>query len=322
MLSRAERAKWNAETRENSNILIENEGLDLNKILITGAGSYIGTSFKSWIESRENKSEYEVTELDMTNPDWKKFDFSAFDTVFHVAGIAHIKETEENRDLYYKVNRALAIETARYAKKSGVKQFILLSTMSVFGRTTGKITNDTIVKPVTNYGKSKLLADELIEKMNCDDFNVCILRPPMVYGNGCKGNYRTLSKFARTIPVFPTYSNERSMVYIDYLCEFVRKLIDLNADSNIKEQLYYYPQNEKYVCTSEMISKIAEINNKKMFKVKIFNPIINKFVGKINLFGKVFGSLTYDFEMSRMDFDYHTCTFEESLENTEMRKRR
>lgn len=295
----------------------------MKKILITGEGSYIGTSFRKWVENLINNSGnpcYEVNELDMTNTNWKQFDFSKFDTVFHVAGIAHIKETQENKDLYYKVNKDLAIETAIHAKESGVKQFILLSSMSVFGLTTGHITANTLLNPVSNYGKAKLMADEVIWKMNCDDFNVCILRPPMVYGHLCKGNYQTLSKFAKKSPFFPKYSNSRSMIYIDFLCEFVRKLVDLSDDEQIRNQIYYYPQNACYVCTSEIIEMIANINNRKMLRTKLFNPLVKGFAGKINLFGKVFGDLTYDYKMSRVKFDYHTCSFEETIKMTEMGK--
>jgi len=292
----------------------------LRKILITGAGSYIGTSFKNWISRTEYKGNYDVTELDVTNENWRGFDFSGFDTVFHVAGIAHIKETEENKDLYYKVNKELAIEAAKLARGKGVKQFILLSSMSVFGLTTGEITEKTPLNPVTNYGKAKLMADEVIEKMNCADFNVCILRPPMVYGNGCKGNYQTLSKFAKKVPLFPKYRNKRSMIYIDFLCEFVRNLIDLYEDSEIENQIYYYPQNEQYVCTSVMIDRIAKLHKKKMLQIGIFNPFIKLFAGRINIFGKVFGNLTYDSAMSEVGFSYHTCSFEETIDMTEMGK--
>lgn len=295
----------------------------MKKILITGEGSYIGTGFRNWIEKYIKNSGnlcYEVSELDMTDSAWKQFDFSKFDAVFHVAGIAHIKETQQNKELYYKVNKELAIETALLARKSGVKQFILLSSMSVFGLTTGHITENTSLNPITNYGKAKLMADEVIQKMNCKDFNVCILRPPMVYGYLCKGNYQTLSKFAKKSPFFPKYENNRSMIYIDFLCEFVRNLVDLSDDEQILNQIYYYPQNVDYVCTFEMIDMIAHIHNRKMLKTKAFNPIIKLFAQKIKVFGKVFGDLTYDSGMSRVKFDYHTCSFDETIKMTEMGK--
>ncbi len=94
----------------------------MKKILITGANSYIGTSVENWLAKESDK--YKVDTVDMRDDSWKNESFSGFDVVFHVAGIAHIKETKENRSLYYKVNRDLAYETAKKAKAEGVKQFI------------------------------------------------------------------------------------------------------------------------------------------------------------------------------------------------------
>lgn len=164
---------------------------------------------------------YQIDTVDMIGDAWHMHDFSKYDAVFHVAGIAHIKETKKNAPLYYKVNRDLTIETAETAKKNGVKQFILLSSMSVYGLTTGTITKDTIPAPKSNYGKSKLEADIEIIKIADSSFKVAIMRPPMVYGKGCKGNYQLLRKAALRLPLFPDIENKRSMIYIDTLCERV-----------------------------------------------------------------------------------------------------
>lgn len=292
----------------------------MKRILITGADSYIGGSLKNWIESSDDKDCYSIKELDMTNSSWRDYDFSEYDVVFHVAGIAHVKESEDNKDLYYKVNRDLAVETAEFAKESGVKQFILLSSMSVFGLTSGEINNDTPLRPITHYGKAKLEADKKIELLNSPEFKVSILRPPMVYGKGCKGNYQTLSKFAKKFPVFPKYENKRSMIYIDYLCEFVKQLIDLNEEKVCEtlQHIYYYPQNEQYVCTADMIRRIAVLNGRKSIQLRLFNPFVKLFANKINLFSKVFGNLTYDMQMSKLEgIDYYTCDFAESVFRTE-----
>lgn len=287
----------------------------MKKILITGANSYIGTKFADWIKASDNKKDYTVEELDMITPSWREHDFSKYDVIFHVAGIAHIKETEENKDLYYKVNKDLAIETAKKAKDSGVKHFILMSSMSVFGLTTGEITFSTVPKPVTHYGKAKLEADLEIEKLNCAQFNVSILRPPMVYGPNCKGNFQRLAKLAAKSPVFPNYRNKRSMIYIDFLCEFVKGLIDISYSSEkLNERIYYYPQNEKYVATVDMVRIISNSNSKKIWLVKGFNPLVKLLSKKINLFGKVFGDLTYDMEMSIVEgIEYFTTDFESTI---------
>ena len=255
----------------------------MKKILITGANSYIGTSFENYMA--QFGGEYQIDTVDMIGDGWKDVDFSGYDCVFHVAGIAHRKETLENAHLYYEVNRNLAVATAKKAKREGVDQFILLSSMSVYGMDTGVITKQTVPHPKSHYGKSKMQADERIINLNCETFKVAILRPPMVYGKGCKGNYQRLRRFALKSPIFPDYSNQRSMVYIDILCEFVKNVVDE------EKQGMFFPQNPEYITTSEMVKSIAEENGRYIHFTKLFNPVI-----KITPFGiakKVFGDLIY-----------------------------
>lgn len=257
----------------------------MKKILITGANSYIGMSFENYMSKF---SDYSVETLDMLDKQWENKDFSSFDVIYHVAGIAHRKETEENADLYYEVNRDLTVKVAEKAKKEGVKHFVFLSSMSVYGTEEGVITRETLPAPKSNYGKSKIQAEEKLNEMASDNFKIAILRPPMVYGDGCKGNYQMLVKFAKKLPVFPDYKNERSMVHIDKLSSFVRELID-----GEKEGLFF-PQDDSYVCTCRMVKEIAEDMGKSIKLLKIMNPavaVLRKFttVGK-----KAFGNLIYD----------------------------
>ena len=255
------------------------------KILITGAGSYIGMCFENYMK---NFPDYQVDTLDMLQKNWAEKDFSSYDSIYHVAGIAHRKETEENAHLYYEVNRDLVLKVAEKAKKENVKQFVFLSSMSVYGVEEGVITKDTPPAPKSSYGKSKIQAEELLEKLKSDSFKVAILRPPMVYGDGCKGNYQMLVKFAKMLPVFPDYENKRSMIHVDNLSAFVKSLIDEEKDG------LFFPQDENYVCTCKMVKEIASDMGKNMKLLKIMNPavsILKKFTtqGK-----KAFGDLIYD----------------------------
>ena len=207
-----------------------------------------------------------------------------------MAGIAHIKENATNRELYYKVNRDLSIAIASAVKAAGVRQFILLSSMSVYGKTTGCITKDTKPKPRTTYGKSKLEADRAINRIAKESngsFRFACLRPPMVYGKGCKGNYQALRNFALRSPIFPDYENHRSMLYIGNLCEFVKDCIDKERHG------LFFPQNAEYVCTSEMVERIAAENGKKIRLSRMFNLGI-KLLKKVNIVQKVFGDLVYE----------------------------
>ncbi|MBO1915018.1 NAD-dependent epimerase/dehydratase family protein, partial [Microvirga sp. 3-52] len=94
------------------------------------------------------------------------------------------------------------------------------------------ITNNGIIDMYTTpapsnfYGDSKLQAENQIKSLNEDSFKVVILRPPMIYGKGSKGNYPKLAKAARKLPVFPNIDNQRSMLHIDNLCEFMKLMID------------------------------------------------------------------------------------------------
>lgn len=230
----------------------------MKRILITGANSYIGTSFEKYIN--ENYADkYEVDTIDMIDGSWREKSFSNYDVIFHVAGIAHQKETEENAPLYYKVNRDLAIEVADKTKADGVKQFVFLSTMSVYGMETGVITRETEPNPKSIYGKSKLEAENHIVGLRDKAFKVCVLRPPMVYGDGCKGNYQTIVKLVKKFPVFPRVNNKRSLIHVDNLVSFVKKAIDDKLDG------LYFPQDKEYVRTIDLARYIAKQENKKIY---------------------------------------------------------
>ena len=267
----------------------------MKRILITGANSFIGTSFEKYI--KENfPNDYYVETVDMLDPNWREKSFSGFDSVYHVAGIAHSdtgKVTEERKAFYYKINTNLTIETAKKAKTDGVKQFIFMSSAIVYGDSApiGKsnvITKDTPVSPANFYGDSKVQAENGLKEMADDTFKVVILRPPMIYGPGCKGNYPVLRKFALKLPLFPKVKNNRSMLYIGNLVEFVRLMIDNDEEGT------FWPQNAEYSNTSEMVKLIAETHNRKVCIIPGFTwalKILSHVTGLVN---KAFGSLAYD----------------------------
>lgn len=282
----------------------------MKHVLITGANSYIGDSFRNYLLQEPDK--YSVTIKDTMGWNPTLEDFKGYDVVFNVAGIAHIKETKKNRPMYYAVNRDLAISIAKAAKEAGVKQFILLSTMSVYGMLAGHITKSTKPNPTNAYGKSKLQADRAINKMAKEsngEVRFACLRPPMVYGKGCKGNYQTLRSFALKSPIFPDYNNQRSMIYIGNLCEFIKQVID-NDRSGL-----FFPQNAEYVNTSRMVELVSLENNKKIGFVKKLNFAIKAF-RRVNIVQKVFGNLVYE----PVDL-VSKFSFEQSIKLTEMSNR-
>lgn len=285
----------------------------MKRILITGKGSYIGTHFRD--ELLKHPEKYEVEELEMRNDEWRNHDFSSYDVVYHVAGLAHSTPDESQRELYYRVNTELAYETAKKAKEEGVKQFIFMSSIIVYGsRKIGEdrvITKETPLTPDNFYGDSKKQAEIKIRPLEDDNFKVVIVRPPMIYGPNSKGNYPLMSKFARKTPLFSTLKNQRSMLYLGNLIEFIRLMID-NEESGI-----YLPQNRDYVSSVEMIKEIAKIHNHTIWFTGIFNPFIKLF-NKQTYINKVFGNLTIDKELSKYKEDYNKYSFEESIQLTEV----
>lgn len=282
----------------------------MKKVLITGKNSYIGTSVEKWL--LESDDDFTVDTVDTMNDNWKNADFGKYDVVFHVAGIAHVNAKKSMEALYYKVNRDLTIEIAKYAKKSGVKQFIFMSSMIVFHEskslTREVITKNTKPEPNGFYGNSKLQAENGLHKLDDEQFRVVILRPPMIYGPNSKGNFMRLIKLARITPVFPAYHNKRSMLYIDNLCEFIKQII-IREKSGV-----FYPQNNELADTVEIVKYFAKAYNHKIFMWKWLNIFVHIGSLFLNSINKMFATYYYDPNMSIYPFEYIVCSQEKSFE--------
>ncbi len=290
----------------------------MKRVLITGANSYIGTSFENYI--KENfPDQYTVNTVDMIDGSWREKSFSGYDSVFHVAGIAHSdsgKISAEIEKLYYAVNTDLTIETAKKAKSDGVRQFIFMSSAIVYGDSApiGKkkvITVNTPLAPANCYGDSKVQAEKGILPLDDDSFRVVILRPPMIYGKDSKGNYHQLSEFAQKLPFFPNIKNERSMLYVGNLVEFVRLMIE-NEESGV-----FFPQNAQYTSTSEMVELIARAHGRNIKLVKGCTWALKVLSYVTGLVNKAFGNLSYDMKLSEYEENYRRFNLEDSVRETE-----
>ena len=281
----------------------------MKNILITGAGSYVGESVRRYILAKD--SSYQIDAVDTVGDNWKKVDYTKYDVVFHVAGIAHVNADPKMEPLYYKVNRDLTIEVAKHAKAAGVKQFIFMSSQIVFheSRSLKAEVLTTETKPAPNgfYGDSKLQAENGLHELESEEFKVCILRPCMIYGPNAKGNFPRLAKLACKTPVFPEWHNKRSMLYIDNLAEFVKQAIERELEGT------FYPQNRELADTVEIIRFFAKEVGHKVWITRLFNPFI--WLGSFILqpINKMFATYYYDPKMSKMEFDYQLVSFEESL---------
>lgn len=314
-------------------------GIGMKRVLIAGANSYIGTSLERYLleyNAAQGRELYRVDTISQRDPVWEGYDFSGYDAVFQASGIAHVDTgsvTREQQALYYQINCDLAVATARKARTAGVGLFLYPSSIIVYGDSApyGKSRMITAQTPADNphfYGNSKLRAEEELRKLapgaggessdrtGGGQMQLSILRLPMVYGRGSKGNYPMLAKLAAKLPFFPNVQNQRSMIYIENLCEFIRQRIEDGQGG------LYFPQNAEYTSTARMVQEIAAAHGKKVHLLKVMNPLAalaSRMPGKIGaMANKAFGSLTYDRSMSGDMESYCLYDLPESIRRTEL----
>ena len=288
----------------------------MKHILITGTGGYLGSSFERFLSARPG---YQVSRVSLRDSGWETLDLSPFDAVYHAAGLVHQKQTKDDPAYlgeYRRVNRDLTLALAEKAKAAGVKQFLFLSTEAVYGLTApyGKeivITADTPTAPVDNYGRSKLEAEQGLQRLSSPDFRVAILRPPLIYGKNCTGNFRTLERMAEKLPCFPKIENRRSMLYVENLNTLVELLIDR------QDQGLFCPQDPEPLCTSQVVRAIAKAKGKTLPLVPGFGwtmHLLRRLSGSVD---KAFGSLRYDEALSAYPAPYQRLSFPESVYESE-----
>ena len=255
----------------------------MKQVYIIGKNGYIASSFGLWLEKQPEA--YAVHTIPARGFVPETFDFSQADVVVFAAGIAHLPSKDAKDAPYAAVNCNLAVSTARKAAQDGVGQFLYLSSMSVYGADSGAIEQHTPLSPKNAYGRSKQMAEEQLSQLRSPQFRVCILRPPMVYGTNCRGNYQTLRRIACSVPVFPVVNNRRSMIHIDNLCAWMQWAIDTQSTDLL------LPQDPFYVSTSEMVRLIAAAHGKKKVLIPGFGKLLSAL--PVSAAKKAFGSLYY-----------------------------
>lgn len=280
----------------------------MKKVLITGKTGYVSRNILNWLKVTPEK--YSCESLSLRGDSWNATDLSKYDTIIHTAAIVHQRENRANTNSYKLVNTDLTYKLANKAKHSGVKHFIFISSMSVYGLDgqIGRpvvISTNTPCNPCSFYGKSKLEAENLILGLQDSKFTISIVRPPMIYGPNCPGNYSRLRKLAMSWILFPDIHNERSMIFIDNLCNVLEKLISSSTPG------IFLPQNIEFVSTSKMIRLIAEQHGRKTF----FSKILGKLVCILNIavINKVYGNLTYEMLPSGLEPESSCIGFTESI---------
>lgn len=285
----------------------------MKKVLITGVSSYVGTNVRQHLEQYPDK--YIVDSLSVRDDKWREKDLSTYDAIYHCAGMAHSdvgNVSDEVKAKYYAVNTDLTINIAKKAKAEGVKQFIFMSSAIVYGDSApiGKekiITRDTPRMPANFYGDSKVQAENGLMELADDSFKVVILRCPMIYGKGSKGNFPVLEKMALKLPVFPKVENHRSMLYIKNLAEFVRLVIE-NEESGV-----FWPCNREWSNTSDLVRMIAEAHGKKIVMIPGTSMALKAMARVTGYVNKAFGNLAYEEGLGDYKENYRLYSLEESI---------
>lgn len=262
------------------------------KVILTGENSYIANRTCELLRSFGHDAQC----ISVRNG-IDELSLKGVDAVVHCAAIVH-KDKKESINKYYKVNYELTAELAELALEDGVKHFVYLSTMSVYGDEPEEINSKTPLRPTTVYGKSKLKAEKAVMELNSEEFKVTVLRPPMVYGEGCRGNYNRLKSFAKWNFVVPDTQNVKSLIYIDNLTNFICEVIEdgLKGIFNIMDG--------EYTSTADLVVLMGQANNRRILKSRILGKILMLFK-KLSIVRKAFGTLYYD-DTTAVKLDYYS----------------
>ena len=196
-------------------------------IAVTGASGFVG---KRWLEY--NKERHITIPLSLRTQHAGTLDLKGVDVILHLAGKAHQMEPIEDQ-VYFDVNYKLTRQLADRAKQQGVRQFIYISSTKVYGDDIRETLDEqSPCRPTDAYGASKLQAEQYIQSIGDASFAVAIVRPPLVYGPGVKGNMARLLQLAdKNYPLpFGNSRNARSMVFVDNLLELINRIIEQKAD--------------------------------------------------------------------------------------------
>lgn len=255
------------------------------KLLITGSNGFIGNYFIN-----NYKSKYNIETFSFLKDDINSLDCSDLDVVFHLSALVH-QMGGASASEYEKINVTQTIELAKKAKESGVKHFVFMSTVKVYGEETNrKYTENTVCNPEDDYGKSKLKAEYELQKLEDENFEISIIRTPIVYGYGVKANIKNLINLVNKVPVLPLgkIKNKRSMVYIGNLCHLVDEII-----TQEKKGIFLASDDEP-LSTSKFIELIAKNIEKKTYLIKIpfFESLLK--ILKPSFHKRLYGSLEID----------------------------
>jgi UDP-glucose 4-epimerase len=267
------------------------------KILITGKNSFVGRNFIKYSRFRD------TDEISLFENKPEDIDFSKYDVVIHLVAIVHQKKTiPENQ--YFIINRDLCLKVAELAKNAGVKQFIFLSTVKVYGKfiSGSEPWNEkSLCIPEDAYGKSKYEAEVALRKLSDENFTVSIIRTPLVYGEYVRANMLSILKLINRTNILPfkNVENRRNFTGAENLVSFIDRIIEKRASG------VFIAMDEKAISTSRLVKMIAENMGKKIILFKIPDFIVK--VGMIvwpSIFDRLYGSFEMDNSRSLEILDF------------------
>jgi UDP-glucose 4-epimerase len=275
------------------------------KVLITGSNSFVGNNFRKYSKCRD------VEEISLLDNKPEEINFDKYDVVLHVAAIVH-QSDKISDDEYFRVNRDLCLRVAEASKKAGVKQFVFLSTLKVYGEFVkpNELRNENSeCFPDDAYGKSKYAAETGLKKIEDSDFTVSIVRTPLVYGEGVKANMLNLVKLVETLPVLPfdKIANRRNFSFAENLVGFIDRIIEMEASG------VFIAMDELSVSTTSLIKYISNSLGKKTYLFKL--PDICFKIGRVfvpRAIDRLCGSAEFDNSRTKeiLNFTPHFSTEE------------
>jgi nucleoside-diphosphate-sugar epimerase len=256
------------------------------QIVVTGTSGFVGKRFMEY-----NKGRFEIIALSLRSGIPANIDLMQAATIVHLAGKAHEMKAIDDK-LYFEINFELTRKLADEAKKQGVRQFIYISSVKVYGNIADAFVDETTTcKPDDAYGKSKLAAEEYLRSIEDAHFRIAVIRPPLVYGPGVKGNMiRLLALAEKKLPLpFGGIDNKRSMVFIDNLVELINRVAETEARG------IFIAGDPEAISTQDLLRLIREyMNNRKgLISLPAFGRKLLKVV-RPALFERLFGSFVID----------------------------
>ena len=283
------------------------------KYLITGGHGFLGRHLvqslnnlkidhRATVRGLAGPNEFSTSDLNVFTS-WPQL-FESVDVVIHTAAKAHdMSGAKELKEIYQNTNFNLTVKLAEEAKKYGVKKFIFLSTIKVNGEltTTKPFTAEDIPAPQDDYGKSKLQAElALLQLQQPGVFDIVIIRPCLIYGEGVKANFSNLIKLVkRNLPLpFGLLKNKRSFVSVDNLIDFIL----VTAKNPAANGQIFLVSDGHDITLTELITSLATAPEQKVILLPI-PPWMMRLglflIGRSDLSQRLFSSLQVDIEKSQ-----------------------